>query len=283
MKNHNATAFALLIILLLSAAPALFAANRLELPQGVYYHRFAASVEGTEASWINPAVLGFSRGVAGQLTGEIYDGKFAKNWGFSTVGDGVGISYRHLDDLGGEEYNEYIFGSGFRVGYGSYVGASYRYIKDGPENLDGSHFWNIGLLFRQNPKISLALVLSNLNRENIDGEKTDIDQLYSLTYRPLGRHFNFSAETSLSAKQNLSSAVYNYGFELFPIDGVMGYFNFDTDENYELGFRINLTRYFVGLQSRLATGGVHRGTSLTAGISSDPQSSVIRPPGMIRH
>ena len=161
----------LLIIGLLSPGSSrVQAANRVELPDGVHYHRFASSVNGPEASWINPAVLGFLQGISGQVTGEIHDGKFAKNWGFNTVGDRIGISYRHLDDFGGEDCDEYIFGSGFRFGHGYYLGVSYRYVSDAPDYLDDTHYWNIALLVRQNPQFSLAAVFSNLNREEIDGE-----------------------------------------------------------------------------------------------------------------
>ena len=111
----------------------------------------------------------------------------------------------------------------------------------------------------------------------IDGSKTDIEQLYSLSYRA-GRYVALSTEMSLSTKMSASGADYIFGVDLYPIPGLKGYFNFDNDENYELGFRINLTRYFLGVQSRLRTGGVHRGTSVTAGVTSTPQSSVLRRP-----
>ncbi|PKK82421.1 MAG: hypothetical protein CVT49_13870 [candidate division Zixibacteria bacterium HGW-Zixibacteria-1] len=257
----------------------LYGANRYEIPPGVHYHRFASLVEGPEASWVNPAALGYYRTISAQITGEIYDGSFGHNWGFNTVGDGVGISYRHLNDFEGAKYNEYIFGLGLRVNYGIYVGGSYRYVKDGPIALDGTHNWNIGLLVRQNPKLYMAAVFSNLNREEIAGEQTDIEQLYSISGMPFGRYLMVSAEMSLSVKQSISGARKVYGAEFYPSPGIIGYINFDNDENYELGIRVNLTSYFVGLQSRLASGGVHHGTSLTAGVVSDPQPSIIRPPG----
>jgi len=273
-KISGPTGLSIIIIILLLSTP-LWAANRLVFPGGVQYHRFASTVEGPEAAWINPAALGYSRSISAQITGEIYDGKFAGNWGISTVGDGIGISYRHLDDILGDKYDEYIFAAGFRIGHGLYAGASYLYIKEGPDLYDDVHTWNIGLLVRQNPKVSLAAVFSNLNGEEIDGQGTDIEQLYSISYKLFRRYMDFSVEMSLSEKQSLSGAKYNYGVDLYPIPGLMGYFNFDSDEKYELGFRINLTRYFGGLQSRLATGGVHRGTTLSAGISSSPQTSIM--------
>ncbi|MEW5924453.1 MAG: hypothetical protein AB1746_10745 [Candidatus Zixiibacteriota bacterium] len=249
----------------------------MNLPTGVHYYRFASLVDGPEATWINPAALGFNRMIGAQITGDFYDGSFAHNWGFSTAGDGVGFSYRHLDDINGEDYKEYMLGVGLRAGYGIFIGSSYRHVKDGPDDLDGTHFWNIGLLIRQNPNLYMAAVLSNLNREEIGGNRTDIGQLYSASCMPFGRHIRISADISLSTKQSLSDARYIYGAEFYPAPGLTGYINFDNDENYELGVRVNLNQYFVGLQSRLATGGVHRGTSLTAGMVSGPQPSIIKP------
>ncbi|HDL02692.1 MAG: hypothetical protein DRP46_03515 [Candidatus Zixiibacteriota bacterium] len=264
----------LAVFLIILTAQSVPAANRLELPRGVHYHRFAAIVEGPEVSWINPAALGYSRTIAAQITGEIYESKFAKSWGFSTVGDGIGISYRHLDNPNGDDYNEYIFGAGLRTGHGVYAGASYRYFKDGPYSWDGTHFWKVALMVRQNPRVSVCAVLSNLNRQKIDGSKTDIEQLYSLSYRA-GRYIALSTEVSLSTEMSMSGADYIFGVDIYAIPGLQGYINFDNNENYELGFRVNLMRYFLGAQSRLKTGGEHRGTSLSAGIVSTPQPSVI--------
>lgn len=267
----------LFLTLQLLLSQSLSGANPVEFPKGVHYHRFAALVDGPEAVWINPAALGAYQSVSAQITGDFYDGSFAQNWGFCTAGDGVGLSYRHLDNIDGEDYKEYLAGAGLRTGYGIFVGGSYRHVKDGPEYLDDTHFWNIGLLVRQNPNLYMAAVISNLNREEVGGIKTDIGQLYSASCMPFGRHLRISTEISLSTKQSLSGATYVYGAEFYPIPGLTGYFNFDNDENYELGVRVNLTQYFVGVQSSRGSGGVHYGTSLTAGIVSGPQASIIKP------
>lgn len=267
----------ILLTLQLLFSPPLFGANPVEFPRGVHYHRFASLVDGPEATWINPAALGFYQSVGAQITGDFYDGSFAHNWGFCTAGDGAGISYRHLDNIDGEDYKEYLVGIGLRAGYGIFAGGSYRHITDGPDDWDDTHFWNIGLLVRQNPNLYMAAVFSNLNREEVGGTKTDIGQLYSISCMPFGRHIRISTEISLSTKQSLSDAACVYGAEFYPIPGLTGYVNFDNDENYELGVRVNLTQYFVGVQSRRASGGVHYGTSLTAGIVSGPQASIIKP------
>lgn len=251
------------------------AANRIKIPDGVYYHRFASSISGPEAVWINPAGLWYYRTISFQLMGEFSAGKFAHSWGLDISGDGIGVGYRHLDDFRGANYDEYIFAAGSQFTYGLFLGGSYRYMKNGPEGYSRKHFWNIGLLVRQNPKYSFGAVFSNLNRKKIDGERTEIEQLYSLSYSPFNGLMTFSFEAALSTGQSLSGAGYVYGVDVFPMRGLMLHGSLDNEDRYELGFRINLARYFIGGQSRFGGGNERRGTTISAGVVMDSQSSIL--------
>lgn len=256
----------------------LLGADRIAIPDGIYYHRFASSISGPEASWANPAGLGYSKKIEVQYLAEFREGELTKDWGLNITGDGLGISYRHLNDFKGGEYNEYIFSMGAQFGHGLFWGCSYRYIKNGAGIYNRRHSWNLGFLLMRSPRVSYGMLFSNLNRGRINGKRTDIEQLYSISYSLFDNTMLFSTEITLSTGQSLSGAEYNYGVDLFPMKGVMLYGNLQNHKGFEIGLRINLAKYFVGGQSRFDDNNAHCGTSLFAGFVSGDQPSVI-PPG----
>nr|MBN2276900.1 hypothetical protein [candidate division Zixibacteria bacterium] len=252
------------------------AADRLILPEGVYYHRFISMVNGPEATWINPAGLGLYTAICTQVIGEYYDGEFADNWGLNLTGEGIGIGYRRLRHFLGDDYREYIFGLGQKLSHGFYIGGSYLYIPEGPEGYHKKHLWNLGFILRENPKYSIAATFTNLNRSRVAGEKSDIEQVYSLTYIMDRNLIALSIEVSLSTGQSLSGASYNYGINIYPIKGTEIYASLDNDENFEIGARVNLTQYFLGLQGRHRKGNRNDATSFYAGLVNGSQESLIK-------
>jgi hypothetical protein len=250
--------------------------DRIFLPDDVYYHRFASSVSSLEATWINPAGLGQSRVIKAQYIGVVGVGGIREKWGYNMVGDGIGIGYRGIDDSSGQKYDEYIFAFGAGLQRRFYWGLSYRYIKNGPTFYNKRHFWNIGFLIESSRIFSMAALFSNLNRGRIDGERTDIEQLYSFSYKPSGEKIILSIEIALSAGQNLSKADYNYGVDIIPIRGVTLYGYFHDNSSYEIGFRVNLRKYFIGAQPSFDGNGSHSGTPFYVGYNTGRQSSLIR-------
>jgi len=270
----------ILLFLIFSAcliASSSLAGERLVLPEGVYYHRVASLTYGPEATWINPAGLGMYTPLSTQLIGEYYNNKFAKNWGINITGDGIGISSRHLRDIEGEKYVEYTFAAGKMLGRGFYAGGSYVYVEDGPDSFRKKHTWNLGFILRQNPSYSLGAVFRNLNRSRIDGVRSDIEQLYSLSYTIVPRILTFTIESSLSTGQDLSDASYNYSIYLIPMRGTSVYAGIDNNDNFEIGCRVNLTNYFIGFQGRNRQGDHNDATSFYFGVAQGPQESLINP------
>ncbi|UCD17262.1 MAG: hypothetical protein JSV44_12565 [Candidatus Zixiibacteriota bacterium] len=241
-------------------------ANRIGSPDGVFYHRFASSVYGPEAVWVNPAGLGLYKDFTVQYVGEYCDGTFMENWGLVTSEGGGAIGYRTRDDFLGDKLQEYIFAAGVGIGEGTFLGGSYRYLKEGPGIYNRRHFWNIGVIFRQNPKFSVAALFSNLNRGKVNGERTDIEQLYSLTYHQLNHRLLLSMEITLSTGQSLSGASYNYGVDIRPHPRIGVYFNRDNHDNFQFGVKIYLRRCFTGGQTRFGSAGDHLGSSLFGGF-----------------
>ncbi len=263
-----------ILLIILGGGGGIHAGERIIIPDGVYYHRFISSAEGPEATWINPAFLGKYKAVTINYITEIYESKLSKNWGFSITGDGIGIGYRRLDDHLGKHYDEYLFAGGAQLGSIIYGGASYRYIKNGADIYNKRHFWNIGLYFGAGTKIHYAAVFSNLNRGKVGGGRSDTEQLYSISYRP-SVEIILSTEMSLSTGQNLSKARFNYGLDIYPYRGVIVYANMYSDEGFEVGVRVNITKYFIGGQSRYAKDNEHAGTSIFGGYVFGHQDSIV--------
>jgi hypothetical protein len=257
---------------MMAGVQSVYGGERLLPPDGLHYHRFASSVYGPEAVWINPAGLGDYKKISGQYMLEIKDGKLSKSWAACVTGDGIGISYRRLRDFMGGRLDEYIFGAGLAVTASIYTGISYRYISNGPSFYNNRHFWNLGLLIRPNPRFAYAIVLSNLNRGRIDGERTDFEQAYSFSFQTKDGRLVFSTEILLSAGQNLSDAVYNYGLDIFPRPDLSIYANLMSSDGFEIGLRWNLTRYFIGGQARYDDDREHLGTTFWGGYRSPRKS-----------
>lgn len=231
-------------------------------PEGVFYHRFISDVNGPEATWVNPAALGYFNSVTFQYIGEFGDKQIFKNWAANIAGDGLGLAYRKLDDFQGEELQEYIFAGGKGLGLNTYWGVSYRYIKTGPAQYHKRHYWNIGLIIKENPNFTMAAMLSNLNRNRVDGSKSDIEQKYSITGNDPKQKFHLSLEIDFATSQGLSGASYTYGVQYRPLENLTAFFKWDNHSNIELGISYNLIKYLIGAQTRLNGEGEHLGTSL---------------------
>jgi len=243
----------------------LYAGIRIGLPDDVYYHRFASSVKGPEATWSNPAALGLDHAFHIQYITTFEKGDFSGSWGTVMTGDGFGIAYRSVENFMGEKYNEYIFGAGLAVGDKIYCGGSYQNIKQGFDYFNKRHFWNIGFFLDTKKQLTFGALFSNLNRGKIDDTITDIEELYSLSYETPNRKFVLSMEATLSSEQSLSSAKYNYGLEYYPSPKLSIFANINNDQFYQIGLRYNFGDYFVGAQGRGDKNSNPLGTSIYAG------------------
>jgi len=264
-----------ILLFLISGMNTVNGAERISLPEGVHYHRFASSISSPEAIWVNPAILGESRDINLQYIGELGVGRLNKNWGYNIVGDGISIGFRHIDNIESEKYDEYTFACGAGIGPKFLLGASYRYVKNGSATYNKKHFWNLGILIKPSPRLNIATLFSNLNRSRIDGKRSDIEQLYSFSYKSFSEKIVLSVEIALSTGQNLSRADYNYGVEITPIRGLTLYGNLRDNDSFEAGFRINLRKYFVGCQSRFDSNGSYIGAPSFVGYNSGLQHSII--------
>jgi len=251
---------------------------RIPIPTQLFYYRPAATVLGSEAIWNNPAALG-RRGAAGfQVMGEYFNGDYVKSYGSAVYRDRIATAFRHIDNPGDDNYDEWVAGTGMAIGTSMNVGVSYRYFRDGPGLYDNRHFWTIGLLKRSGGKLSLGAVFSNLNRGKVNGERTAAEQRYSVGYRPMGNNITLAADMFLSTRNSLRDAEFVYQAEVVPTDGLYLNVSVDSDRNFQIGFRSNLLQYFMGSQSVFNRHG-HRGrTTVFAGAVNQRQPSLVPEP-----
>ena len=265
--------FFVLFLLLVSNA---YSGERIIIPSGLFYYQPAASVFGLEAIWINPAGLARYKTNSAQLMFDYTDERFAKSWGTASTGDKLGFAYRYLYNLGEQNSKEYTFASGAPIGSFNF-GLSYQYFKDGPGIYDNRHFWNLGFLGNFVGKFNWAAVFYNINKSQLNNEDTEIEQRFSLSYRPYGNKLTFSVDMFLSTGTRLSDANYVYHAEYRPTPGLIvdGYVNSDRD--FQIGFKANLLQYFIGDKSKFNKHGHGQGSTIFIGSTSLRQPSLIKP------
>jgi len=248
--------------------------ERITIPEGVFFYKSASNVFGFEAAWVNPAGLGRFSGSGMMLMADYFDGDIAKSWGGMVDGEQSAVAYRRLDNPAGQDFQEWVFASGLGLGQLN-VGGSYRFFKDGPGIYDNRHFWNIGIQLRGDYKLSGAVVLSNLNRGRVNGERSEVEHRYSVSYRPFEMDLTLSVDMLRTSSVNLGDAhmIYNVSVSPYPgltVDGLL-----DSEENFNIAVRANLQKYFVGNESRFDGDGGGRGTTIYAGATDLRQESLL--------
>ena len=253
-------------------------AERVPQVEGVFYYQPATYASGAEVVWNNPAGVGRFNAAGFQLMADYYHETFAKSWGGVMHEHGLAVAYRYLHRPEGN-YKEYILNAGVPVSRsGIYFGGSYRYFSEGPGIYNKRHSWNIGLLSQSSRTISWAAVWSNLNRGKIGDQRTEMEQRYSVSYRPINSRFTLSVDMLLSTHMELDNADFIYHLEAVPMPGlfVSGYI--DSDKNFEIGVRANLLKYFVGSRMDYNKHGSFRHSTSFIGANNRRQASLIKEP-----
>ncbi|HEX2897287.1 MAG TPA: S49 family peptidase, partial [candidate division Zixibacteria bacterium] len=267
-------AFVCLSILFFLGAAESAKAERIPIPEGVFTYKSASDVFGYESAWINPAGLGRFDGTGVMAMVDYFNNEFAKSWGALAIGEQSAFAYRKIDHPSGTDFQEWVVATGYGLGKVK-AGGSYRYFKDGPGIYDNRHFWNIGFQLQGDYKVSAAAVFSNLNRGRVNGERTEVEHRYSISYRPLGFDLTLSADMLRSSSVDLGDALMIYNISVSPYPGLVVNGLFDSDENFNIAVRANLLQYFVGNESRFKSGGGGRGTTIYAGTTDLRQESLV--------
>ncbi len=257
-------------------APAI-QAQRVPLPDGAFYYKPASTVHGAASAWINPSALGRYEPIEVQLMTDYRDDSFGKNWGFVLSRRGFAGAYRTLETPSGD-FKEWVLSGGYALGHMISLGGSYRHFADGPEGYNNRHFWNLSISSHGQGPFSIAAVVSNLNRGRIDGDRSEIEQRYSLAYRPMQKTVTIAVDAMLSTGTKLSNTDLVYHVEVQPTGGLYIEGMLDSDENFQIGLRANLLQYFTGSQSGYNSDADHLGTTFYVGATSKRQPSLIPDP-----
>jgi len=277
MSVKSAYIFLALLCLTCSVSGLAQVVDRIPVPEGVFYYQPAAAVYGSEAAWINPAVLGRFSVTGVQVMADYLDHSFARSWGLLAQREHLAAAYRVVDNGPGKDYKEYVFATGFSPQRQLSMGFSYRYYSDGPDYYRRLHSWTLALQSQQSGPFSWGAVWSNLNRSRVDGRRTEIEQRFSLAYRPFDEKLTIAADMFLSTKTKLPNAEYIYHAEITPSPGVFINGYIDSHRNFQIGMRVNLLHYFVGSKSSYVRGGGERGTTVFGGWYSLRQPSPVKP------
>ncbi|SYZ74561.1 hypothetical protein TRIP_C90189 [Candidatus Zixiibacteriota bacterium] len=224
----------------------------LRLPQDVFYDRPASAVMSPEAIWVNPASITHDSTAGFQYMGEVKKSSWFKNWGIASTGNGLGIAYRHLKNFEASAFEEYIFAAGAEIVRGLNWGGSYRYIRKGPASYNRRHLWNLALYMRRSRDIALAAVFENLNRGEIEGQKSAVVQRYAFSYYLLQSRVILSIEARTATGRGFSDADYLYTAEYFSTKNWDFFAAADNAKSYQFGVRYTHGYYTYGVQSRIA-------------------------------
>jgi len=257
----------ILAICLVICSVAAEAAVRIPIPEGIYYHRFGSISTGAEAVWANPAGLSAGPSIYIQYINEFRHKKITGSRGFVLTGEGIGIAYRSLDNYMGEDYREYTFSAGSALYRDFHVGFSYQYIKEGYGLYNKRHFWNGGILLDKYENVKLGAVFNNLNRGKVDGERSEIEQMYSVSLITSGGRLVLSTEITVGGNESITSGRYRFGFEYEASPTVRLFGMVDEDKFFQLGFRFGVGQYYGGLQSRFDSNSDHEGSSFYGGVN----------------
>jgi protease-4 len=252
--------------------------NRIPIPDDVFYYQPAASVFGSEAIWVNPAALARYKAISLQLMADYNNGNYAKSWGVALSRTQIGLAYRRIYNPNGQNFKEFVYASGISPTRELQLGFSYRYFQDGPGFYNNRHLWNVGLRGIAARKFAWGAVFSNLNRGKVDGERTRIEQRYSLAYRPVGNKLTLATDMLWTAQTKLSDADFVFHAEFSPALGLFINGYLDSDQNFQIGVRANLLQYFVGAKSSFDKGAENGRTTAFFGLVDRRQPSIIAEP-----
>ncbi len=251
-------------------------AERVPIPGGVFYYQSATQVKNSTAAWINPAGIAWNYDMAVQLMADYTNGSIGKSWGVVMQRESMVVGYRYLDNPTGNNYREYLVATGFHLGQSMVMGGSIRYFKDGPDTYYHRTYVNLGVSGHLSPAFDWAVVLSNLNRGKVNGVRSEMEQQYSLTYHLVPGKVMLSVDALFSTGQAFNEAEFIYHAEWMPVTGLYldGYV--DSQDNFQLGLRLNLTQYFMGWQGIFTGSGSHSRSTLFIGSTSRYQPTFLK-------
>lgn len=273
MKSRFAFILVILILLCLGFATDSTRAEEVVLPNEVFYYTPIASAVGPNVVWTNPAALG-RRQLGSVLIFTHRQNRLIRDYGSVTTTKALGFGYRYIN-RDGIDHQEIIFamGGGRRTGFG----ISYRYIKKGEGYLNHRHLWTASLLVRQSKNFTIAARAENLNRSDINGERSDVRFVYGVAMRAYRDRVTLSFDVDMTHKETINDADFRTGIEIRPTPGLYIYADCDNHSRFNLGFRMNIFSNYVGNRTEFERSGKTYLSTTYVGTVKGRQASFIKP------
>lgn len=256
-----ATTFFLLTSVRISSAGEIFPRDQLLFPFAP-----AAMADGPGGLRFNPAAIGVEPEFALNYYHSYSDSSFKGDNALYTAYRGVGFAVEWLGSGAAIDGKSYTVGFATSGQKSFAVGTSYQWRSSDDPVQNKSHFWSHGFQWRPNDLLSFAGVIQNYNRMRTPTGKSDAEFVYSGAVRLLKGRWLIGADWYQTTSQNLGDGTYHVATSFEARDGLTFYGDFDENESYNLGVKVNLSTWFIGTRSAFDSDRSYRGGVGYAGI-----------------
>ncbi|RKY01790.1 hypothetical protein DRP77_09080, partial [Candidatus Poribacteria bacterium] len=192
------------------------------------------------STFINPSNLAFRKGFNACLSyGYRGRSKGEHVLAASIWGTGFGLQM-----IGGEEgFWRWTLSNGWRVIDRLSLGVAYSWFSSDDEEIDKLKIWDVGAAFRTR-LLSIGLVLRNVNRPKLKGERINPVYEIGIGFRPGTDRLTLSMD--LIRRRGEEGWRKVFAVEAIPVDGIALRVGAEGDGRFELTFSLNFSHFGVG-------------------------------------
>ncbi len=235
----------------------------------------AAMTGGPGALRLNPAAVGTDPEFALTYYHSYSDSSFKGDNALYSAYRGLGFSIEWLGSGAAVDGKAYTIGFGTSGQKSFSAGSAYQWRSSDDPVQNKSHFWSHGFLWRPNNVLSLAGVVQNYNRMRVPTGKSDAEFVYSAAVRLLKGRWLIGGDWYQTTSQRLKDGTYRLATSFEARDGLTLYGDFDENESYNLGIKLNMTSWFLGSHSSFDSEKSYRGGVLYTGIHKTRRKPVV--------
>lgn len=235
----------------------------------------AAMADGPGALRLNPAAVGTDPEFALTYYHSYSDSSFKGDNSLYTAFRGLGMSVEWLGSGAAPDGKAYTIGFGTSGQKSFSVGSAYQWRSSDDPVQNKSHFWSHGFMWRPSNVLSLAGVVQNYNRMRVPTGKTDAEFVYSAAVRLLKGRLLIGGDWYQTTSQRVKDGTYHLATSFEATDGLTLYGDFDENESYNLGIKLNMTSWFIGSHSSFDSEKSYRGGVAYTGIHKTRRKPVV--------
>jgi protease-4 len=226
----------------------------------------ASMADGPGGLRWNPAAMGADPEFALNYYHSYSDSSFKGDNALYAAFRGLGLAIEWLGSGAVTDGKSYTLGFATSGQKSFAVGSAYQWRSSDDPVQNKSHFWSHGFLWRPNNIVSFAGVVQNYSRMRVPSGKSDAEFVYSAAIRLLKGRWLLGGDWYQTTSQRLTDGSYRLATSFEAANGLTLYGDFDDDENYFLGVKLNMTSWFVGSHNSFDSERSYRGGVGYAGI-----------------